>query len=250
MRPVLNSNEAFFWANALVDSIPDTGEEPAFTVTLRANSATTASSTTVSGVTVTSRVTTGEGRILYSTQVVDGGSGGGGQGADRLVFGLADADAAQVTVLWPDGYEEVVDVADSTAGFPHIVLDHDWDPDVIASSITETYTAGTGNVTWVFTWKTRDFCDGAEVKVTTESTSSGCLGPLGMSQSKTLSSGDSGVTWTQTQSGGDWLHTLSWTTSCSARCDYDYNVYSVVGSTGYAGPQRTLKIAICPVPFP
>jgi hypothetical protein len=247
---VLNSNEAFFWANALVDSSATPGEEPAFSVQLRTLSATTDTVTTVPGATVTCKVTTGEGRILYSTQVVDGGSGGGGQGADRLVFGLADASTAELTVLWPDGQEQVIDDVASETDFPHLMLTDEWNPGILTNTISGGYTAGAGTVTWNFSWKTQKPCDGAEVEVTTSAPPGPCRDPLDDGTSVDLSSDDVDVTWTQTASGSNWQQTLSWTTSCSARCNYDFTVKSVVARSTYSGPARILKISTCPVPVP
>ena len=80
------SDKKFLWANPLLDAPAPAGQEQMLTIGFDPGSLT--HNPYGIGAIVAVEVTPPGGATLYSSQVVDGGSGRGGQGAGRLAFGL------------------------------------------------------------------------------------------------------------------------------------------------------------------
>jgi len=249
------SSPSHLWANPLFTDMPGPGEERSLTIGF-ASDGLTANRHGI-GATVRVRATQPGGRILRSAQVVDGGSGRGGQSADRLSFGLGQASTAQISVAWPDGSTQVFDAA-SMAGFPNVTIRNTADPGVIESSVGWSYVLGSDNTTHTFTWRTH--LEGGDPRVVVQVLSpntADCRLPLGGATQLVLHKGmanvsSSSVAGTTINDPADptddefwYQHTLHWSVTCSASCNYRYTVGNSRNGEVFDGPTKTMNVGIC-----
>jgi hypothetical protein len=97
------------------------------------------------------------GATEKQTQVVDGGSGRGGQLPRNLVFGLGDFEQGivYVTVRWPNGGIQEDSTSVVSGGNELTISEPDGPPVKIANSENGTYVAHlTGRADWIFSWRT------------------------------------------------------------------------------------------------
>jgi len=164
---------------------------------------------------------------LKQAQVVDGGSGKGGQADNVLIFGLAGmSGAVSAAVKWPGGYEQTVSltrgqvttIADATLpGTP--------------TSVSAVYTAlPEGEAEITFTWDTAYSCKPSLDKVTiTDRPRQPAQCPMGTVV--LTPSSDNVLHEVCAKSGGGYTHTLTWPLECRAPCAYDFTIESATDST-------------------
>lgn len=177
-------------------------------------------------------------------QVVDGGSGKGGQADNVLICGLGGWNstvAAQVT--WPGGFVQTVNVQPNTVTTIE---------DATVPGITTGKTAAThypyphGWADWEFTWETNFSCDPARDKVTVSNRPgqpSECL-----TGTIVLTPATYGVEHTViAKAGGGYKHKLIWQDrQCIATCVHNYTVESATDATHKStSPTRTLTVGVC-----
>lgn len=246
LRPesgVSQSDKKFLWANPLLDAPASAGQEK--TLTVGFDPASLTHNPFGIGSIVAVEVTPPGGSTLYSSQVVDGGSGRGGQGAGRLAFGLAGASTAQITVRWPHGGVQVFD-ASAMPGFPDVLIADTTDPVIDEPSITWSYVPTSGTTIHTFQWWTDGPSDEAQVLVNISSPNdSSCRIPLGGDTTELLDGDNPGVGATSVKIGERYRHTVTWSTYCSDGCNYTYKVRNVIGGQVYTASQKTMKVMVC-----
>jgi hypothetical protein len=169
-------------------------------------------------------------------QIVDGGSGRGGQQAGVLTYGLEDyAGAVEVTVKWPDGYtNQTQTLIDPTGDSVSMVDDHN--PILDNNSVTfHAIVRPDDTVDWLFSWKTQYSSTGS--LDTVEILTSGC------SSTTVLTPATSGVLHDITPlTDGKYLHELTWSDqSCSLGCTITYQVGSEVSTPDHDPVKSTVK---------
>ena len=248
LRPESGPNptdKKFLWSNPRFTTPPSSGQERFLTVTLAAMPQ--GANRLGLGATVTVIVTTPGGETLRSTQVVDGGSGKGGQGSGRLAFGLADASTAAIHVHWPHGVAQYFPDAATLDGFPNVTVSYTVDPLIDPTSLSATYTPSQNSATHQYKWRTGQAGGNPEVMVTIASPiTTACKVPLGGATQMLLKAGVSGVSVTSVPLvGGGQEHTVTWTTYCEAVCNYSYSVHNVVGGQLYMLSGGALTVNVC-----
>ena len=254
LRPKVGSVEQFFWANGLRDG----GADPpppasSYTVEFAHWPGTLNPNFLGIGAMVTSKVITPSGQTLYSTQIMDGGSGRAGQGSRRRVFGLAGASTAEITVKWPHGYSQVFDAA-SSPGFPNVILKDTTNPSMMESTVSASYVPSYGYTIHTFTWETWRNLGTPQVLIQAPSkSSSDCKVPLVGDDELLLEPGLGGVgvparVWNPTTSR--WINTLTWTAYCSSPCNYYYYARSVVGGQVYSASRNIHFVGACAISIP
>lgn len=177
-------------------------------------------------------------------QVVDGGSGKGGQADDVLICGLgAWNSTVAVQVTWPGGFVQTTNVQPNTVTTIE---------DATVPGITTGKTAAThypyphGWADWEFTWETNFSCDPALDKVTVSNRPgqpSECL-----TGTIVLTPTTNGVEHTVlAKAGGGYKHKLIWRDrQCIATCVHNYTVESATDATHKStSPTRTLTVGVC-----
>lgn len=154
-----------------------------------------------------------------TTQVVDGGSGLGGQQCAALRFGLGDVSSGvTVRTRWPGGFEQIID--NVTVDSEETIQD-ETDPTVIESSlVANAYYIPNNTLTWVLTWDTAysyaPDCDRVLIAAPG-------LAPI------TYAPGDPGVIATNgIKNGGGYWHRFQIN---GVKCDGGNYAYSVVSDT-------------------
>lgn len=170
------------------------------------------------------------GSNFEQVQVVDGGSGKGGQADNVLICGLGSlSGAVSAEVKWPGGY---VQTASLSKGQVTTITDETFpgEPD----SVSGVYTAlPEGQAEFTFTWDTPYSCDPSRDKVTITDR------PRQPSQCQmgtvVLTPSSDNVTHTvlakTSAAGGGYRHTLTWPLECRPPCSYDFIIESATDST-------------------
>ena len=252
LRPEVSADPVpaqFYWANSLVDAASPPASPKAYTVEFDRWSQSQNPNSLGIGATVTSKVITSSGKTLYSTQVVDGGSGRAGQGSSRLTFGLAGASTAEITVRWPHGQIQVFDAASST-GFPNVVLQDSANPEIQSSSVTASYVPSSSYTTHTYSWKTNYNAGTPQVLIDAgHRASQSCMVPLGGVSQIVLDPSMGGVSAAEPLqlANGQWQWTLTWNAYCSSLCTYTYYARQNVGGQVYSSSSKSLFIGSCAV---
>lgn len=181
---------------------------------------------------------------FQQVQVVDGGSGKGGQADNVLICGLGGWNAAvNVEVTWPGGFVQTATVQPNTVTTI---------ADATVPGITTGKTAAThypyphGWADWEFTWETNFSCDPARDKVTVSNRPgqpSECL-----TGTIVLTPATYGVEHTVlAKAGGGYKHKLIWRArQCIATCVHNYTVESAADATHKStSPTRNLTVGVC-----
>jgi hypothetical protein len=164
-------------------------------------------------------VVTVEAGGASTTQVVDGGSGLGGQQSAALRFGLGDVSSGvMVRTRWPGGFEQIFEnvTVDS-----EVTIQDETDPTVIESSlVANVYYIPNNTLTWVLTWDTAysyaPDCDRVLIAAPG-------LAPI------TYAPSSAGVIATSgSKSGGGYWHRFQ---ISGVKCDGGNYAYSVVSDT-------------------
>lgn len=188
-------------------------------------------------------------------QIVDGGSGRGGQLPRLPIFGLGDLDeTVRVTVRWPAGRTMVFTV--TPEDFDSIVEVHQTSSlniDDASVSFVGEVIPETNDIDWIFTWETDYWSDVELDQVYVEKTSGGTCVDLGDGW---LEYGEQNVTCSITYqvdpvtSEISFKHELRWSPGdCVVNCTYHYRVHSDNGVTADQSPATTWKnisFKVCP----
>ncbi len=182
------------------------------------------------------------GSSFEQVQVVDGGSGKGGQADNVLICGLGTrSGSVYAEVKWPGGY---VQTASLTCG--QVTTITDVTSPGTPSAISGVYTAiPGGEAEFTFTWDTAYSCKPALDKVTlTDAASQPSQCVIG---TVVLTPSSAGVTHAVlAKSGGGYRHTLTWHLECNAPCSYSYIVESATDSTHKdPSPSKKITMNVC-----
>jgi hypothetical protein len=167
------------------------------------------------------------GSSFEQVQVVDGGSGKGGQADNVLVCGLGGmTGSVSAEIRWPGGY---VQTAALTRGEVNVIAD-ETEPGV-PSSVSGVYTAlPDGQAELTFTWDTAYSCKPSLDKVTiTDRPRQPGQCPMGTVV--LTPSSDNVLHEVCAKSGGGYRHTLTWPLECRAPCSYNFTIESATDST-------------------
>jgi len=253
LRPATGTNPDdlnYLLANNLVDGQDPPASPKSFTLQLEPWNPSGNPNAFATGVTIGVELTTPGGKLMRNSRVVDGGSGRGSQRSRKMVFGLAGASTAQITVRWPNGQVQVFDAA-AAPGFPNVKITNTADPNIIAGSISASYTPGSGNTTHTYTWRTLHNPENGVLQVLVDAGSKAtqpCLLPLDGAAQLLLTSSTPGVNAedpAEDTVNGGWIHTLTWNTYCSAPCTYKYKVRNVVGGLVHSSGWNTFIVGAC-----
>lgn len=167
------------------------------------------------------------GSSFQQVQVVDGGSGKGGQADNVLVCGLGGmTGAVSAEIRWPGGY---VQTAALTRGEVNVIADETVPG--VPSSVGGVYTAlPEGQAELTFTWETAHSCKPSLDKVTiTDRPRQPSQCPMGTVV--LTPSSDNVLHEVSAKAGGGYLHTLTWPLECRAPCSYNFTIESATDST-------------------
>lgn len=178
--------------------------------------------------------------VPTQVQVVDGGSGRGGQLSRDLVFGLADnASSPNLTaaITWPNGFQQT---ATLNANSMNVVNDAT-PATVIEASITITKSPySPSKNTWTFEWETPYLTriGNDRVTVSDQSCSNG---------SWVFQLGSPNVTCKVTKSAAGYHHEIRATNlDCTPRCQYEYTIESATDfQADQSDSPRTFYTKIC-----
>ncbi len=179
------------------------------------------------------------GSTFEQLQIVDGGSGKGGQADNVLICGLSDlAGSVQAEIMWPGGF---VQTASLTRNQVNTITD-DTVPGV-PTSVSGVYTAlPEGQAELTFTWETPYSCKPSLDKVTiTDRPRQPSQCPLG---TVVLTPSSDNVTHAVlAKVGGGYRHTLTWPLECRAPCAYDFLIESAADATHKSQMAQTAQIS-------
>jgi hypothetical protein len=177
------------------------------------------------------------------TQVVDGGSGRGGQGDRRLSWGLGDRTGLiTATTVWPNGESQLDTLTRN--GFKTVI--DKTSPKVAANTVDSHYVAKAGGkADWVFEWDTDHACRTAldQVTITDATNPPECetLGTVVLTPSYPYV-----VASVMPKAGGKYTHTMTWANmDCIPPCNYYYTVSSATDATRSTSAQHQIKIKVC-----
>ena len=195
------------------------------------------------------------GTPTLGMQIVDGGSGRGGQAPHVPIFGLGEQnESILATIQWPAG--RTMDFSISPMEFDGIVevtqtssLSID---DSSVAFMAEVYPSDL--VDWVFTWETDYWSDVSQDQVEVEQVTGSSCADLGDGY---LESADSGVACSITYyvdpvtSAVSFKHELRWQSqTCYPGCTYRYRVHSGNGTTSDESPAspswKNISFKLCP----
>lgn len=187
---------------------------------------------------------------LIQTQIVDGGSGRGGQKDRTLTFGLGDysSDIVTATVRWPGGLVQpgvALIVSGGTAPETVNVIS-DVAPvlsDVKSEMVID---PGTGDVDWKFSWNTIAATTNADDTVFIDQ--SGILDPC-LPGWTMIVPGSLPYSYTYDSSSG-YEHVLiipNW--DCEGPCSFRFSVESDNGMDSTQSSQVTKRVRVCPTQF-
>jgi len=206
------------------------------------------------GIGATVTVTVGDplAPIFKQAQVVDGGSGRGGQADATLIFGLGELEGTvQAKVRWPGGY---VQTQQLVVGTVNVVNDLTMPTMVILKNQSPVFTyeviPGTALVDWIFTWQTEFSSDPAldQVRVSCRPNQPGtCL-----CEERTLHVGDPNVQASvYAKANGRFGHSLRWRgVPCAATCSYNFTMGSATQRAGSLSETSMVgTISFCPTDY-
>jgi len=173
-------------------------------------------------------------------QIVDGGSGKGGQADNVLICGLGGmSGSVYAEIKWPGGYVQtepltrgqVMTIADATEpGTP--------------TAESGVYTAlPEGQAEFTFTWDTPYSCKPSLDKVTiTDRPRQPSQCPMGTVV--LTPSSDNATHAVTAKAGGGYHHTLTWQLECCAPCSYNFLIESATDSTHKSSMQQAAQISM------
>jgi subtilisin family serine protease len=176
-------------------------------------------------------------------QVVDGGSGRGGQIDDRLVWGLGSLSGLiTATTVWPNGESQLDTLTANTYTYVHDKSS----PKVVAGTVTGQYIAKPGGkADWVFEWETEHACRPALDKVLISDGSNPPQCPV-VGTLELDASYNGVVASVSPLPGGRYFHSLKWEdVDCAATCTYNYRVRSATDYVRSTSAQKQLKMKVC-----
>lgn len=172
----------------------------------------------------------GDAPDILQVQMVDGGSGQGGQKARELHFATGNwGDAVQVTVKWPSGYEQTQSLASVLGGATYTISEPGYGPAIDARSVTAWYIAEPAEqATWKFKWRTTEWTNPDLDRVVVrdvQGTPPQC--EVGTLEFKPSQYGVSAALEPATPPQVGYWHTLTVEgMPCTAVCSYKYDVFS------------------------
>lgn len=187
---------------------------------------------------------------LVQTQLVDGGSGRGGQRDRTLTFGLGDyTGPVSATIGWPGGTQSEVDLIVSGAGTAETVnIVSDAAPAISNVNVASLVVPGTTFFDWVFSWDTDVACKTANDVLTFDQ--QGINNPCWPGWT-TVTPASPGITYTYAaKSGGGYTHTVRIDhEDCNLGCSFRYTVTSDSGLHQDSSPTKTKTVKFCPSGF-
>ncbi len=189
------------------------------------------------------------------TQIVDGGSGIGGQMPNILVFGLGDYEGPVNTIVnWPSGRTTIQAIDSASVSYGSVVtITAEDDLDVIDSSIKRSiiFDPVTLSLRWTITWNSDHWSERALDKVTIIRVAGQNCGP----NSITLQAGDPDVTVHAPDHFVDpatgvvvFRHKVEWVEQpCNQNCRYSIEVESSNGvNTDFGVSPKDATFKTCP----
>jgi hypothetical protein len=183
------------------------------------------------------------GTDFQQLQMVDGGSGRGGQADSTLICGLGGmSGTVSAEVTWPGGY---VQTASITRG--QVTAITDATAPGVPDSVSGVYTAlPEGQAEFTFTWDTPYSCNPSLDKVTiTDRPRQPSQCPMG---TVVLTPSSGNVTHTvlakTSAAGGGYRHTLTWPLECRPPCSYNFIIESATDSTHKSAMQQPQEISM------
>lgn len=179
------------------------------------------------------------GTTFEQVQIVDGGSGKGGQADNVLICGLGDlTGSVQAEIMWPGGF---VQTASLTRDQVNTITDETVPG--VPTSVSGVYTAlPEGQAELTFTWDTPYSSKPSLDKVTiTDRPRQPSQCPLG---TVVLTPSSDNVTHAVfAKVGGGYRHTLTWPLECRAPCAYDFLIESAADATHKSQMPQTAQIS-------
>jgi len=185
---------------------------------------------------------------LTQTQMVDGGSGRGGQNDRELTFGLGDySSTVTATVRWPGGNLQSnvpLVISDQTSEAINIIVD-DTAPIVSNVSASYVFNPATGKLDWTFSWETDVSCDPTLDKLTFDQ--GGIPNPCWPGWT-TVTPATAFVDHSyKAKPGGGYTHEFQLhNIDCIAKCSFRYYVTSGAGSALNSCSPITKGVKVCP----
>jgi hypothetical protein len=200
------------------------------------------------GIGATVTVTAGD---LVQTQVVDGGSGRGGQSDRELIFGLGDySGSVTATVKWPRGHVQsdvpVVVSGPAAADSVNTIVDETM---VISNlNVVALVVPGTTMYDWVFSWDTNVACDSSQDVLTFDQV--GIQNPCWPGWTALTPSSPGVVYSYEAKAGGGYLHTFTiYGQACNLNCSFRYWAFSAMGANQATSATKSKQIKFCPSDF-
>lgn len=186
---------------------------------------------------------------LTQIQIVDGGSGRGGQKDRDLVFGLGDyTGSVTATVKWSTGYTQIgvpLVISDGSANETLNTITDASTPTISNVTVASIIDPVTGTLDWTFTWETDIACDPALDVVTLDQ--GGISNPCwpGWTVITPNPTGSNHVY--QPKSGGGYTHKLIVNDQdCILNCSFRYSVASGIGPNQSSSSPKLKRVKFCP----
>ncbi len=187
---------------------------------------------------------------LVQTQMVDGGSGRGGQRDRTLTYGLGDySGPVAATVRWPGGtvQSDITLIASGGGASEFINVISDATPVISNLSVATVVVPGTTFFDWVFSWDTDVACKAASDVLTIDQVN--IANPCWPGWTTVTPS--SGIPFVyEAKSGGGYRHkVLINHEECNLNCSFRYTVTSDNDLHSAPGPVKFKKVTFCPSGF-
>lgn len=187
---------------------------------------------------------------LVQTQMVDGGSGRGGQRDRTLTYGLGDySGPVAATVRWPGGtvQSDITLIASGGGASEFINVISDATPVISNLSVATVVVPGTTFFDWVFSWDTDVACKAASDVLTIDQVN--IANPCWPGWTTVTPS--SGIPFVyEAKSGGGYRHkVLINHEECNLNCSFRYTVTSDNDLHSAPGPIKFKKVTFCPSGF-
>jgi hypothetical protein len=179
------------------------------------------------------------GSSFEQVQVVDGGSGKGGQADNVLICGLGGmTGSVSAEIKWPGGF---VQTASLTRSQVNTITDETVPG--VPSTVSGVYTAlPEGQAELTFTWDTAYSCKPSLDKVTiTDRPRQPSQCPMGTVVLTPISDNVSHAV--MAKAGGGYRHTLTWPLECRAPCAYNFLIESATDATHKSQMAQTEQIS-------
>jgi hypothetical protein len=184
---------------------------------------------------------------LTQTQIVDGGSGRGGQRDNELVFGLGDYEGPiKAKVMWPGGWVQYVDPLTNRGENVKVIADSS-KPTVNNVSALSVIDLSNNTLTWTFSWDA-SVSSNWELDEIQFLAGSGAYCPPGGSS---VMATDGNVSHTYAaKAGGGYRHSLTIANvDCIGNCTFRYRVGSGPEPDKSYSPWYVKTVRFCPSQF-